>query len=76
MTTKDTIEQRILEMQGEKWAMADSVLGETSGFANTNKARKLSVAELFKLFGIYQATNEPKRSNWEPYDENKLWKGQ
>ena len=52
MTTKDTIEQRILEMQGEKWAMADSVLGETSGFANTNKARKLSVAELFKLFGI------------------------
>ena len=52
MTTKDTIEQRILEMQGEKWAMADSVLGETSGFANTKKARKLSVAELFKLFGM------------------------
>jgi SNF2 family DNA or RNA helicase len=54
LTVDGTIEQRILEMQASKWQVADSVLGEDSGMSGDGgkKARKLSIQELFSLFGM------------------------
>eukprot|EP01051_Picozoa_sp_SAG22_P014220 SAG22_NODE_1693_length_3799_cov_2.227568_2_plen_81_part_00 len=50
----NTIEQRILELQAEKWEMADQVLGEESGFglAGGRRARRLTVQELMLLFNV------------------------
>ena len=52
LTVAQTIEQRIIEMQNEKWELADSVLGEDSGFGVAQKSRKLTMGELCRLFGL------------------------
>jgi SNF2 family DNA or RNA helicase len=52
LTVSRTIEQRILEMQSEKWDLADAVLGETSGLGGLQKSRKLTIGELCRLFGL------------------------
>ncbi|BGP04654.1 hypothetical protein JCM10049v2_000456 [Rhodotorula toruloides] len=48
LTIKDTIEQRILELQKKKQGLADASLGE----GGTYKMGKLTVADLAALFGL------------------------
>jgi SNF2 family DNA or RNA helicase len=48
LTIKDTVEQRIRELQDRKQDMADGSLGEGSG----RKLGKLTVSQLAGLFGL------------------------